>query len=181
MVSAMIRIKISFDLDEDFIAMFKRAVDSTFIDIGEELPTIEETEKLLRDVQTTQKLSGYERLGFLRVMLDDKCIGLSMPRVIKQTEHVIWGLPKIETYYRMGMIFLDEEYRGKGYAKDAAWEFKRAYKKILWCVDPKNIPSIKVAQSINLQHTLDVYFDENMRWSHRPREECKKVLQVWRN
>lgn len=170
---------IDFEVDEEFIQMFHRASQHEFTILEDGKLTLNQIRKLLAEVQSTKKLQDQERLGFLKIYDEDKLVGLSVPRSIKKKEHKVWGLPPDKDYYRMGMIFIDEPYRGKGYGKDAASLFQREFENILWTIDPVNEPSKKLASYIGLTHNQTLYIKGKI-WRHEPWRHDRE-LEVWSN
>ncbi len=175
----MISIKIDFDIDKDFIQLFHSASQHEFTIVENGEMTLDEVRKYLLEVQRTKTMQAQERLGFLKVYDDDKLVGLSVPRTIKEKEHKVWRLPPDKEYCRMGMIFIDEAYRGKGIGKEAARLFKEKYPNILWTIDPVNIASKKVAGSIDLKHNATLYL-KGMQWRHKPWSH-ERELEIWSN
>lgn len=77
----------------------------------------------------------------------------------------------------MGMIFIDEQYRGQGIAKEAALLFKKDYNNILWTIDPENKSSKKVAAFIGLKHHTTLFL-KGKAWRHEPWLHDRK-LEIW--
>lgn len=175
----MLKLKIDFDVDDEFIEMFHRASLHEYTIINEGKMSLEDTRKLVEEVCKTGKMQDQTRLGFLRIYDNDTLVGLSVPRYIKKVEHKVWCLSPDKDYYRMGMVFIDEPYRGKGYGKDGALLFKRDYHNILWTVDPGNDASKKVADYIGLQHNATLYLKDKS-WRHEPWDHDRE-LEVWSN
>lgn len=175
----MIKIKIDFDIDDDFIKMFHRAGQHEFTLVSEGKLTLEETKEKLLECQETKIFQDHPRLGFLKVYDEDTLVGLSMPRKISEKEYKVWCLDPTKDYYRMGMIFIDEPYRGKGYAKVAGHLFKRDYQNLLWTIDPTNDASKKVANDLGLKHNANLYLKER-QWRHTPWGH-DRILEIWSN
>lgn len=175
----MITIKIDFNFDDEFVKLFFEASKNEFTIVDEGQLTLEQVRDKLTECQRTNTFQDHSRLGFLKIYKDDTLVGLSVPRVITKKEHKVWCLPDDKTYYRMGMIFINEDYRGQGIAKEAAYQFKREYKNLLWTIDPSNTPSKKVATSIGLSHNATLYL-RGRAWRHEPWLHNRK-LEIWSN
>lgn len=175
----MISIKIDFDFDDDYLEMFKRAGEHEYTTVQEGKLSLEDIRKELEQGSPANKVFGNKRLGYLKVYDDDTLVGLSLPRVIDKREHKAWVLDTEKTYYRMGMIFIDEPFRGRGIAKEAARQFKQEYKNLLWTIEPTNDASKKVADYIGLQHNVSLYINGSV-WKHEPWKH-ERVLEVWSN
>lgn len=175
----MLRIEIDFNFDDTFVEMFERAGKNEYTIVQNGSLTTEGIRELLREVQKTKVFSGQERLGLLKILDDDTLVGLSVPRVITKKEHNVWCLPTDKEYHRMGMIYIDEPYRGKSFAKIAASLFKDQYPNLLWTIEPSNIASKKVAEYIGLKHNVTLYTN-GKAWKHTPWKHTG-VLEVWSN
>lgn len=175
----MISVKIDFNLDEDFINMFHRAGQHEFTLVSDGKLSLEEAREKLLECQETKMFQDHERIGFLKVYEDDTLVGLSMPRKISLKEHRVWCLDPSKEYYRMGMIFIDEPYRGKGIAKIAGHIFKREHENLLWTIDPMNDASKKVATDLGLKHNASLYL-KGREWRHSPWDH-ERVLEIWSN
>lgn len=175
----MTHIVIDFEVNEEFIEMFHRAGQHKYTLFGEGKMSLEEVRDMVREVCRTKKMQDQERLGFLRLYDGDKLVGLSVPRAIQKIEHKVWLLPKDKDYYRMGMIFIDEPYRGKGYGKDAATLFLERYKNLLWTIEPTNEPSKRLAAYIGLERNATLYL-KGSAWQHKPWGHDRK-LEIWNN
>lgn len=175
----MITIKIDFNFDDDFVELFHKATLHEFTIVENGNLTLETARDVLIKTQRTKSFQGHERLGFLKIFKDGVLVGLSMPRVIAKREHKVWNLPNDKTYYRMGMIYIDEKYRGQGIAKKAAFEFQKDYNNILWTIDPANVASKKVAKAIGLKHHTTLFL-KGKSWRHEPWVHDRK-LEIWSN
>ncbi len=176
----MTSIVIDFDFDDEYAEMLDRAGKNAFTLINDGEATLDEIKDLLAEGQVTKKIQDKERLGYLKIYDDeDRLVGLSLPRVIDPIEYKAWCLPKEKTYHRMGMIFIDEPYRGQGLAKRAAELFKMQFPNILWTIDPTNEPSKKVASHIGLTRNATLYI-RGTSWRHTPWEHDRR-LEVWSN
>lgn len=175
----MITIKIDFNFDDDFVELFHKASLNEFTIVNDGKLTLETARDVLVKCQETKKFQDHERLGFLKIYRNGILVGLSMPRVITKREHKVWNLPNDKTYYRMGMIFIDEQYRGQGIAKEAALLFKKDHDNILWTIDPENKSSKKVATFIGLRHHTTLFL-KGKAWKHEPWLHDRK-LEIWSN
>lgn len=170
---------ISFDFDDDFVSMFTRACRHEYTMCFDGKLNEDELRVKLLELQQTKRFQDKERLGLLKIYDGDTLVGLSVPRVVERKEYRAWGLTPDKDYYRMGMIFIDEPFRGKGYAKEAARFFHRTYKNVLWVIDPLNEASKKVASSIGLTHNKTLYI-KGTAWQHHPWQH-ERTLEIWNN
>ena len=175
----MVEIKIDFDFDDAYAERFERAGKNQYTLVGGGTLALDDIKSLLEEGKKTKIFQDKERLGFLKIYDDGELVGLSVPRVIDKREHAAWCLPLDKTYYRMGMIFIDEPYRGKGIAKDAAYLFKDQFKNLVWTIDPSNEASKKVADYIGLTHNTTLYIN-GAAWKHTPWKH-NRMLEVWSN
>lgn len=175
----MVSIEIDFDFDDAFAEMFLRASKHEFTIMNDGELTLEDVKEILTEGQKTGSVQDKERLGYLKIFVDDTLVGLSVPRVIDKREYRAWAIDPEKEYHRMGMIFIDEPYRGQGIAKQAAVQFIQEYPNLIWVIDPVNEPSKKVAAHIGLRHNVSLYTLGSL-WRHKPWRH-EKVLEVWSN
>lgn len=177
----MIYIEIDFDYDDDFIDLFLEACRNKYTLVNGGELTRKDIIKICEETVETGKFQNETRLGFLKIYDGLTLVGMSIPREIRHEEHKVWNLDPTKVYYRMGMIYLDENYRGNGYAKQAASEFKNIYENVLWTVHEDNIASKKVAEFIGLKHHTTLFINDNSQWRHEPWKEATHTLEVWSN
>ena len=175
----MVNIKIDFDIDEEFIEMFHRASQHEYTILDDGKMSLDEIRDYADKVCKTGVMQDQPRLGFLRIYDGEELVGLSVPRAIHKREHKVWCLPSDKVYYRMGMIFIDEPYRGMGYGKDGVLLFMRMYENILWTVEPANESSKKLAAYVGLTHNVTLYL-KGSSWRHEPWQH-ERELEIWSN
>lgn len=174
-----VSIKIDFDFDDEYVSLLESAGKFEYTIVDEGKHDLNSVRELLEKAQETKIFNCRERLGFLKIYDGEELVGLSMPRVIDPREYTVWKLEGGKVYHRMGMIYLKEEARGKGIGKIAAKLFQEQYPNLLWVIDPRNIPSKRVAASVGLTMNGMLY-TLGSRWKHTPWIHDAK-LEIWSN
>lgn len=177
----MVYIEIDFDYDDDFIELFLNACKHKYTIVNDGKVTKKDIIQWCKEAKETEKFQNQKRLGFLKIYEGLTLVGMSVPREIRHEEHEVWNLDPMKVYYRMGMIYVDENHRGKGYAKQAAKDFKDKFENILWTIDVDNEASKKVAASIGLTHNTTLYVSASGKWSHKPFGSAIRTLEIWNN
>lgn len=183
MVSIMIEIEIDWEVTEPFVKLMYEACKHPYTLYNEGKCTLEEIRAVLDKAADTHMFHNYKRIGFLKIYFNGDLVGLSMPREILEVEHKAWTPATDNTYYRMGMIYLDEDYRGLGIGKEASLKFKEWFNYMIWTCDPANEASKLLAKNLGLSYRNNIYYDADKNWSHNEYEikDYVRSIEVWTN
>lgn len=79
---------------------------------------------------------------------DDKIVGIINPNLLANDMYARLSLNSFIEYYRMGIIYILEEERGKGYASQALEHFIKLHKATIYITHCDNVQSNAVASKL---------------------------------
>ncbi len=176
-----INIQLDFEIPKELISLYQQASHDKFI--GYENPiTDEEAEKHLTRYSLTRTYGRMERLGILKIWLDNKLIGFSFPRVIQSTEYRGFKLEETKLdWHRLGTIYIDEAVRGKGITSKVYELFKQDYPNLIWVCEDENQSSKRAALRAGFKHSHYIYFKDSATWSFDKDEEFVYAHAVFKS
>ena len=130
-------------------------------------PSIDEVRTKLQTL-TKEGCTNLERLGIMKILLNNEIIGFAMPRKIAKKEEYYFGVSTDGIdWYRLGTNYITPEHRGNGYMTEVLWRFRRMYPNVVWECTPNNRSSSLVALKNGLLYTHTVYVNKDGSWTKR--------------
>lgn len=176
-----INIKIDFTLTDDLIELYAHSTGDAFVGEPNGPLTFEQAAKELDRISTIGVYGKYPRLGIMKIYLGKQLVGFSFPRVVLKDEHVWFRLPNNIDYYRIGTVFIDPHYRGRGIMKTVIKQFIATYGYVVWTCDVNNTGSAKSALSAGLELKHYLYFNKEKNWFFEHNDDCIRSSLVYSN
>ena len=178
-----IKLQMDFEIPEDLIGVYQRS--STDLFIGYDAPlSMTEAKKALERYQRTKLFGGVERLCIMKIYKGETLIGFSLPRIVKESEYKGMKIESGTDWYRLGTIFIDKPYRGKGVITEVVKLFQEIYPNICWQCEIANKVSFNSAIKAGFKFSHYLWFNnEGSQWSFeeqldKPHQYC--VLKIGR-
>lgn len=176
-LSQLVSYTINWEITPELIQHWMAASRCEFIG-GDPVSPVEAHEQLIK-LRDTKKFAGRERLGFLNIFYKGRHIGFSLPRVLDTAEYVKYGVSREKEYYRMGTIFVREDYRSRGIATETTRQFMEQHPYIVWEHKIKNVSSQHVALALGMTKRHTLYYDKNHSWYLAPFDHVHRVALGW--
>ena len=166
-----IRIQMDFEVTEQLVELYRRSTHDPFIGYENPLSLTEAAEKM-HQYSTTKRYGQFERLAIMKIWKDDVLVGFSLPRKIAEREYRGFKIEgTLLDWYRIGTIYVDEQYRGQGITSEVVRLFKIQYPNLIWQCEQENINSCKAAEKAGFKLSHHVYFKNKNQWSFEPDED----------
>lgn len=156
-----IRIQLDFEVTPELVKLYRDSTESPFIGYRTPLTFDEAWEKMI-GYSLSQTYGKFKRLAIMKIFLDDKLIGFSFPRQIVPKEFSKYKIPGSVNWYRLGTIFIDNAYRGKGVIEEVVSLFRESYPNLIWQCDAENVASCKGALKAGFLFSHQYYMDEEL-------------------
>ena len=156
-----IRIQLDFEVTPELVELYRDSTESPFIGYKAPLTFDEAWEKMI-GYSLSQTYGKFKRLGIMKIFLDDKLIGFSFPRQILPKEFSKYKIPGSVNWYRLGTIFIDNAYRGKGVIKEVVSLFRKSYPNLIWQCNAENAASCKAALNAGFLFSHQYHMDEEL-------------------
>ena len=156
-----IRIQLDFEVTPELVKLYRDSTESPFL--GYKTPlALDEAQEKMTGYSLSQRYGNFERLGIMKIFLDDKLIGFSFPRQILPKEFSKYKIPGSVDWYRLGTIFIDSAYRGKGVIEEVVKLFRESYPNLIWQCNAENVASCKAAVKSGFYLSHQYYMDEEL-------------------
>lgn len=156
-----IRIQLDFEVTPELVKLYRDSTESSFL--GYKTPlTLDEAQEKMTGYSLSQTYGKFKRLAIMKIFLGDKLIGFSFPRQILPKEFSKYKIPGSVDWYRLGTIFIDNAYRGKGVIKEVVRLFRESYPNLIWQCNAENEVSCKAAINSGFTYTHSYYMDEQL-------------------
>lgn len=100
------------------------------------------------------------KLPIMVIKYNDVPVGLSFPKkTFDENEQELFLIHNNDGWFKIGSIVVLKEYHGKGIAFDACTLFMSQYNKIVYQVDETNLPSIKLAERLELAFSHSIKYN----------------------
>lgn len=156
-----IRIQLDFEVTPELVELYRDSTDSPFLGYKTPLTLDEAWEKMV-GYSLSQTYGKFKRLAIMKIFLGDELIGFSFPRQIVSKEFSKYKIPGSVNWYRLGTIFIDKAYRGKGIIEVVVGLFRESYPNLIWQCDAENMASCKAALKTGFLFSHQYYMDEEL-------------------
>ena len=174
-----ISIQLDFEVTPTLAELYMQSTQCSFI--GYKVPlTLEEATQKLNQYSQTKRYGKFERLAIMKIWEGDTLIGFSLPRAIMEIEYRAFKIENSnKDWYRIGTIFIGDQYRGKGVTSKVVKLFKERYPNLIWQCEEGNIGSAKAAEKAGLDYSHHIYFKDSTFWSFDKDEEFTNSYMVF--
>ena len=156
-----IRIQLDFEVTPELVKLYRDSTESPFL--GYKTPlTLDEAQEKMMGYSLSQRYGNFKRLAIMKIFLGDRLIGFSFPRQILPKEFSKYKIPGSVDWYRLGTIFIDNAYRGKGVIEEVVKLFRESYPNLIWQCDAENVTSCKAAVKSGFCLSHQYYMDEEL-------------------
>ena len=156
-----IRIQLDFEVTPELVELYRDSTDNPFL--GYKTPlTLDEAWEKMTGYSLSQTYGKFKRLAIMKIFLGDRLIGFSFPRQILPKEFSKYKIPGSVNWYRLGTIFIDNAYRGKGVIEVVVRLFRESYPNLIWQCNAENIASCKAALKAGFLFSHQYYMDEEL-------------------
>lgn len=156
-----IRIQLDFEVTPELVELYRDSTDSPFL--GYKTPlTLDEAWEKMTGYSLSQRYGKFKRLAIMKIFLGDRLIGFSFPRQILPKEFSKYKIPGSVNWYRLGTIFIDNAYRGKGVIEVVVRLFRESYPNLIWQCNAENVASCKAALKSGFLFSHQYYMDEEL-------------------
>lgn len=156
-----IRIQLDFEVTPELVELYRDSTDSPFLGYKTPLTLDEAWEKMV-GYSLSQTYGKFKRLAIMKIFLGDKLIGFSFPRQILPKEFSKYKIPGSVNWYRLGTIFIDNAYRGKGVIKEVVSLFRKSYPNLIWQCNAENVASCRAALKAGFLFSHQYHMDEEL-------------------
>lgn len=170
-----VRIEIDFKITRDFVKVYAESLCDQFVG---NVNNVYDEEKALTELQTiarTQTYAGHPRHGFLKIYVEDKLVGFSLPRIVQKREYEIFKLLDILTYHRLGTIYVLKSERNKGYVSKAIQLYEEKHPDLAWTCCETNTASAATALKNGFKLTHKLYYNAKKEASFEKREDTVRT------
>ena len=181
-----VSIIIDFEISPQLIRLYSRSSTDEFIgnDQGFSYKEAETTLKLIKRTHRRPN-SNLDLLGIMKIYKSGVLVGFAFPRVIIEKEKAYFKIKNNHIpYVRLGTVYIDKPYRGKGIMKEALRIFMIDYPDIVWECLHDNIASEKTALSAGLEYAHTAYVrkvpGEEPMWKTEPFDSQTNIMKVFR-
>lgn len=156
-----IRIQLDFEVTPELVKLYRDSTESPFL--GYKTPlTLDEAREKMTGYSLSRKYGNFERLAIMKIFLRNKLIGFSFPRQILPKEFSKYKIPGSVDWYRLGTIFIDSAYRGKGVIEEVVKLFRESYPNLIWQCNAENVASCKAVVKSGFYLSHQYYMDEEL-------------------
>ena len=156
-----IRIQLDFEVTPELVKLYRDSTESPFL--GYKTPlTLDEAREKMTGYSLSRKYGNFKRLAIMKIFLGDRLIGFSFPRQILPKEFSKYKIPGSVDWYRLGTIFIDNAYRGKGVIEEVVKLFRESYPNLIWQCNAENVASCKAAVKSGFYLSHQYYMDEEL-------------------
>lgn len=156
-----IRIQLDFEVTPELVKLYRDSTESPFLGYKTPLALDEAWGKML-SYSLSQTYGKFKRLAIMKIFLGDRLIGFSFPRQILPKEFSKYKIPGSVNWYRLGTIFIDNAYRGKGVIEVVVRLFRKSYPNLIWQCNAENVASCKAALKSGFLFSHQYYMDEEL-------------------
>ena len=156
-----IRIQLDFEVTPELVELYRDSTESPFLGYSKSL-TLDEAWEKMTGYSLSQTYGKFKRLAIMKIFLRNKLIGFSFPRQILPKEFSKYKIPGSVDWYRLGTIFIDDVYRGKGVIKEVVKLFRESYPNLIWQCNAENEASCKAAVNSGFTYTHSYYMDNEL-------------------
>ena len=136
-------------------------------------------EEMLNKYASTGIYGNHKRDGFLKIFYGNALVGFAIPRAITKKEHPALKLDVSKDYYRIGTVYIDPAYRGKGIMRETIKNFLDLHPNMMWSCNALNKASHAAALSGGLKLSHCLYVKDTDTWAFEPFAEMVKVVHIF--
>ena len=171
--------QIDFGICPRLIKLYADSTNDMFVGEKDGPYDLAKAEQMLNKYATTKVYGGHPRDGFMKIFYGPVLVGFSIPRVIQPKEHKALKLDPKLTYYRVGTVYIDKVYRGKGIMAEVIKEFRKLYPNVVWACNTLNKASKSAAMKGGLKFSHKLYVKDTENWSFEPFEEMVRITEIY--
>lgn len=175
----MIDIQINWDVTPELIELYSESTTDPFVGEKDGPYGYDRAKVELEKIVDSGRYAKYDRLGIMKIFCGETLIWFSFPREVLQKEHEWFKLNEINVYYRVGTVYINPEYRGKGYMTETIALFRKEYGHVMWTCDINNRASKSVAEKAGLKMTHNLYFNAEKEWFFEEPVNCVRTSLVF--
>ena len=171
--------QIDFGICPRLIKLYADSTNDMFVGEKDGPYDLAKAEEMLKKYAATKTYGNHLRDGFMKIFYGPVLVGFSIPRVIHPKEHKALKLDDSLTYYRVGTVYIDPKYRGKGIMADVIKEFRKSRTNVVWACNELNTASKKAALNGGLKFSHKLYVKDTENWAFEPFEEMVWVREIY--
>ena len=129
----MKEVSIRFDKNinhKEFLQVVSRSFVDKFVGWPDEFdrpPSVKKVKKILGRWETWK-----HHIGWMKIYARGVLVGYAMPFEVRDSHKEWLKLDGDEAWYRLGVIYIHPDHRGKGYASQAAQLFQKMYPRMVY-------------------------------------------------
>lgn len=173
-------IGIDFGICPRLVELYADSTNCMFVGEADGPYDLAKAEEMLKKYASTKMYGSHERYGFMKIFYGTVLVGFSIPRAITPKEYRAMKLEEGIEYHRIGTVYIDPKYRGKGIMTAAIAEFRKTYPNIVWACNSLNAASKAAALSAGLKFSHHLYVGKTMEeWQFEPFEGQVKTVNIY--
>lgn len=171
--------QIDFNICPRLIKLYADSSNDMFVGEKDGPYDIVKAEEMLNKYAATKMYGNHHRDGFMKIFYGPVLVGFSFPRVIHPKEHKAFKLEEGVTYHRIGTVYIDKQYRGKGIMAETIKEFRKQFPNVVWVCNTLNSASKATALKGGLKFSHKLYVKDTENWAFEPFEGMVSVTEIY--
>ena len=172
-------IQIDFAICPRLVQLYADSTHDMFVGEKDGPYDLVKAEEMLKKYASTKMYGNHHRDGFMKIFYGSVLVGWAIPRVIHPKEHKALKLDDNLTYHRVGTVYIDPKFRGKGIMADVIKEFRKLHHNVVWACNELNKASKKAALNGGLKFSHKLYVKDTENWAFEPFEEMVRVTEIY--
>ena len=172
-------IQIDFAICPRLVQLYADSTHDMFVGEKDGPYDLVKAEERLKKYVSAKMDGSHNRDGFMKIFYGSVLVGWAVPRVVDPKEHKALKLDDNLTYHRLGTVYIDPKFRGKGIVADAIKEFRKLNPNVVWTCNELNTASKKAALNGGLKFSHKLYVKDTENWAFEPFEEMVWVAEIY--